>query len=397
MLGAFNWLDIAICIVLLSFFIAGLRRGFLLTVGDMLGLVAGGIAAFFAIPLVSTWVSNPWGRVALMVGAAAVLILLGQALGRVIATWIKQRLNFDVVRVVDRLMGGALSVLITATVIGALAFSTSSMGIPRLSTEIGNSKMIESIRNVTPQFVTSAISSARSAVMAQTLPAILEPFAPVVEPAQDGKWEPTEAQLAAESSVAKVSGTAVQCGVNLTGSGFVVAPELVMTNAHVVAGLSAATVEIQGQELLRGKIVYFDPAADIAVLYVEGLHATSLPMANEDLVRGDDAAFIGHPSGGPLQIRGAVVASRADVSIADIYGEKPGTLSVYQLTAEVLQGNSGGPLLDDRGRTVGMVFAKSRSDEEVGFALSLEELGDALDAAEGRTTSVKTGGCLSGE
>ena len=85
MLGIFSWLDLAICIVLLSFFIAGIRRGFLYTVGDMIGLVAGGVAAFFAIPMVSTLASNPWWRVGLMVATAAVLLVLGQALGRVFA------------------------------------------------------------------------------------------------------------------------------------------------------------------------------------------------------------------------------------------------------------------------------------------------------------------------
>lgn len=394
MLGAFNWLDLLICIALLAFFIAGLRRGFLLTIGDMLGLVVGGIAAFFAIPLVSPLVTNPWGRVGLMVGVAAVLIILGQALGRVIATWIKRRLNFDVVRVVDRLVGGALSVLITATVIGALAFSTSSMGIPRLSTEIANSKMIESIRGATPEFVTRAISTARSAVMAQTLPAILEPFAPTVEPVEPGDWTPTEAQLAAGSSVAKISGTSAQCGLNLSGSGFVVGQELVMTNAHVVAGLSAATVEVPDEALRRGRVIYFDPAADIALLHVEGLESQPVPLATTDLDRGDSAAFIGHPSGGPLQTRGAVVASQATVSIANIYGQEPGSLSVYQLTAEVMQGNSGGPLIDEQGHAVGMIFAKSQSNDEVGFALSLNELRQALAQAENETEPVSTGQCI---
>lgn len=394
MLGAFNWLDLLICVALLSFFIAGLRRGFLLTVGDMLGLIAGGVAAFFAIPMVSTFVSNPWGRVGLMVGVAAVLIILGQALGRVIATWIKRRLNFDVVRVFDRLMGGALSVLITATVIGALAFSTASMGIPRLSTEIANSKMIETIRGATPAFVTSAISTARSAVMAQTLPTILQPFAPTVEPVEAGDWAPTDAQLAAETSVAKISGTAAQCGLNLSGSGFVVGEELVMTNAHVVAGLSVATVELPEEDLRRARVVYFDPVADVALLHVEDLESPALPLATQDLERTDSAAFSGYPAGGPLQTRGAVVASQATVSIANIYGAEPGALSVYQLTAEVMQGNSGGPLLNDSGQTVGMVFAKSQSDDQIGFALSLNELRRALTAAEGELEPVSTGQCI---
>ena len=301
----------------------------------------------------------------------------------------------DFLRAADRLAGGALSILITATIIGALAFSASSMGIPRLSAEIAKSKMIETIRGLTPDFVTSAISTARSAVMAQTIPALIEPFAPPVAPVEDTDWKPNDLQLASAKSVAKISGTAVECGVNLTGSGFVIDDDLVMTNAHVVAGLSAATVETGKGQLNRGKVVYFDPEADIALLYVEGLAAEPIDLATEDMVRGNSAAFVGYPAGGPQQVRGAVVASKATVSIANIYGEDPSQLSVYQLTAEVAQGNSGGPLLDESGDAVGLIFAKSRSDDEVGFALSLAEMREALNAGGHRTTSIKTGACIS--
>lgn len=394
MLGIFSWLDVVICAVLLTFFIIGLRRGFLLTVGDMVGLILGGIAAFFAIPLVSTFANNPWWRVALMVATAAVLIILGQALGRVIATRIRHWMNVDFLRSADRVAGGVLSVLITATIIGALAFSTSSMGIPRLSLEIGKSTMIQTIRGATPPFVNSAISSARSKVIAETLPAFLEPFAPPVDQPMDYDWAANDLQRVAAESAAKVSGTAVQCGVNLTGSGFVVAPEMVMTNAHVVAGLGSATVETGRDEVHRGKVVYFDPETDIALLYVQGLETPAIEMATEDLTRGDAAAFIGYPAGGPQQIRSALVASRANVSIANIYGTDPSRISVYQLTAEVAQGNSGGPLLDESGEAVGLIFAKSRSDEQVGFALSLEEMERAMELGGSQRTSVKTGDCI---
>lgn len=395
MLGTFSWLDVAISAVLLTFFILGLRRGFLLTVGDMVGLILGGVAAFFAIPLVSTLASNPWWRVGLMVATAAILIIIGQAVGRFIATKIRHWMNIDFLRAADRLAGGALSVLIIATIIGALAFSTSSMGIPRLSAEIAKSKMIASIRGLTPDFVTSAISSARSAVMAETIPAFLEPFAPPVAPADEGNWKANDLQLAAAKSVAKISGTAVQCGVNLTGSGFVVRPNLVMTNAHVVAGLSAATVETEADRLNRAKVVYFDPESDIALLHVDGLEAEPIDLAEEDLSRGESAAFIGYPAGGPQQTHGAVVASKATVSIANIYGEDPTLQSIYQLNAEVAQGNSGGPLIDKSGDAVGLIFAKSRSDGEVGFALSLEEMEHALNTGGHRTKSIKTGDCIS--
>lgn len=362
----------------------------------MLGLIVGGVAAFFAIPLVSTFATNPWWRVGLMIATAAVLIILGQALGRVIATRIRHWMNVDFLRAADRIAGGVLSVFITATIIGGLAFSTSSMGIPRLSLEIRKSKMIDSIRGLTPEFVDAAISTARSKVIAETLPAFLEPFAPPVQAPANTEWAANDLQLAAAQSAAKISGTAVQCGVNLTGSGFVVDHELVMTNAHVVAGLSAATVEVGGDEVHRGKVVYFDPKADIALLYVEGLGAEPIDLAADDLMRGDSATFIGHPAGGPQQIRGALIASRAFVSIANIYGADPSRISVYQLTAEVAQGNSGGPLLDESGDAVGLIFAKSRSDDEVGFALSLEEIENAMELGGDRRTSIKTGDCVTG-
>ena len=395
MLGIFSWLDVVICAVLLIFFIFGLRRGFLLTVGDMVGLILGGVAAFFAIPLVSTFATNPWWRVTLMVATAALLIILGQALGRVIATRIRHWMNVDFLRSVDRIIGGVLSVIITATIIGGLAFSASSMGIPRLSMEIGKSTMIKTIRSLTPEFVNSAISSARSKVIAETLPAFLEPFAPQIDQPVDQNWQASDLQRASAESAAKISGTAVQCGVNLTGSGFVVAPELVMTNAHVVAGLGSATVETGRDEVHRGNIVYFDPDTDIALLYVEGLQTPAIDLAPDELTRGDSAAFIGYPAGGPQQIRSAVIASRANVSIANIYGEDPGRISVYQLSAQVAQGNSGGPLLDDQGEAVGLIFAKSRSDDQVGFALSLSEMENAMNTLGTKRSSVSTGDCIS--
>jgi len=394
-LGIFSWLDVVICAVLLIFFIFGLRRGFLLTVGDMVGLILGGVAAFFAIPLVSTFATNPWWRVTLMVATAALLIILGQALGRVIATRIRHWMNVDFLRSVDRIIGGVLSVIITATIIGGLAFSASSMGIPRLSMEIGKSTMIKTIRSLTPEFVNSAISSARSKVIAETLPAFLEPFAPQIDQPVDQNWQASDLQRASAESAAKISGTAVQCGVNLTGSGFVVAPELVMTNAHVVAGLGSATVETGRDEVHRGNIVYFDPDTDIALLYVEGLQTPAIDLAPDELTRGDSAAFIGYPAGGPQQIRSAVIASRANVSIANIYGEDPGRISVYQLSAQVAQGNSGGPLLDDQGEAVGLIFAKSRSDDQVGFALSLSEMENAMNTLGTKRSSVSTGDCIS--
>ncbi len=149
----------------------------------------------------------------------------------------------------------------------------------------------------------------------------------------------------------KIVGDAEACGRGQEGSGSVVGPQRVVTNAHVVAGVDAPTVQVSGVgERLPARVVLFDPQKDVAVLAVPNLTAPALPLASRDLQHGDDAVVAGFPKNGPFSAGAARVRNVLSAVGEDIYGKPGVTREVYSLYANVQQGNSGGPLLDTSGR-----------------------------------------------
>lgn len=391
MLGL-TWLDWILLISLISFLASGLRKGFFVTLGAIIGFLAGGIAAFYGIPLVSTWVTNPGWRIFWIVASGLMFILIGQGIGMAIGARIRLWLNFPVLKSFDRLLGGIANTVMAALVISAIALSAATMGVPWVSQQIADSRVLSTIQTWTPKPITKFVTEARAQVMGQTIPELFEPFAPQIE-AEVPEVESLGSGVdAAADSVVKIIGTAYACGVNQSGSGFVFAPDRVMTNAHVVAGINEPSVTTQDGRVLPASVVYFDSVTDLAVLQVPELGLEPLERG-EDLQRGDTAAFLGYPGGGSFEAMGAVVESLSTVAIQNIYGAEPSPLRIYQLAGEVQQGNSGGPLLDARGKVVGVVFAKAKGDAEVGYALALDEVNQAIADSKSIREAVPTGAC----
>lgn len=390
MIFGFSWLDILLLLSFVAFLISGLRKGLFVTLGGVVGLVAGGVGAFYAIPFVSSWVTTAGWRVFWVIATAVVLVLLGHSIGVAVGNRVRLLLNFPVIKTFDRLLGGITNVVVAALVISAIAFSAASMGLPFLSQQIASSQVISTIRNATPDPVSSAMAKARLVVMGQSIPDLIEPFAPAPDGAA-AEAEP-EAINTVEESVAKITGTAFACGVNQTGSGFVVAPDRILTNAHVVAGIAEPVVNTADGRALPARVVHFDSTQDLAVLAVDSLGLDPV-KEGRDLSTGDSATYMGYPEGGPFQARGAIVQSLRSISVQNIYGADASTLEIYQLGADVQQGNSGGPLLDDAGKLVGVIFAKAKGDTEVGYALSLQEVGPVLEQASDYSETVSTGAC----
>ncbi len=392
----FTLLDVVLVVVLLGYLVAGLRNGFLVTLGGIAGFVAGAVAAFFAIPLVSGWVpNNPWRLIA-VIGTVLVLVIVGQGLGSTLGASIRRWSDFPPLRVVDRILGGVVNVVVAALVLSMLAFSVGTLGVPALSRQIASSQVIHGIDAITPGPVRSWLAQLRSIAVDEGIPTILEgvgsaaPAAVVPDATVD-----TPELAAAAASVVRITGTAYQCGQNQTGSGFVVAPGRVITNAHVVAGVGEPVVEVPDEGALPGRVVKLDTARDIAVIAVEDLQAAPLPLG-EELANGTTAAFAGYPAGGPYRIQPAGVQGLTSVLVNNIYGVDAQALTVYSLAANVQQGNSGGPLLDLQGRVAGVVFAKSTADAPVGYALSLEELRPIAESAMGLEDAVSAGQCNRG-
>ncbi|MCU1523272.1 MAG: serine protease, partial [Microbacteriaceae bacterium] len=259
-------LDVLLCLLLLTYTIYGFRAGFALSLAGIVGFVVGAIAAFFAIPLVAGWVSASQWRLPGIIGAIILLIGGGQGIGVALGRLIRRQVNKSPLRTLDRVLGAAVTLVVAAIVTSMLAFSLGSLGVPFVSQAIGSSAVVTTIDRITPDPIKSLEATVRSLVAQDGLPRLFDAIgtgAPVAVPS-DGTV--TAAQQAAAQSVVKIVGNAYQCGQNQSGSGFVVSAGRVVTNAHVVAGVSEPVVESQGGGAWPGRVVYFDTANDLAVL-----------------------------------------------------------------------------------------------------------------------------------
>jgi uncharacterized membrane protein required for colicin V production len=386
-------LDLALILTLLSYLIYGLRNGFLVTLGGIAGFVVGALAAFVSVPIVSNLVADSGWRLTAIVATAVVLIVLGHALGTMIGRRIRGAVRIQPLRAMDRVLGGAVNVVVAALVMSMLSFSISALGVPFVSQQLAESKVIRFIDGLTPVPVKAAVAQLRSTVIGDGIPTLIEGIGPGKQVAIPNASTDTPALNRAAESVLKIAGTAYECGQNQTGTGFVVSPGRVVTNAHVVAGVSQPVVEIPGGGAMPGRVVYFDSQHDLALLAVDGLPSAPLQLT-ADLPAGTPAAFAGYPHGGPFQSKPATIRDISTVLVPDIYGNNPAPEDVYRLAGDVQPGNSGGPLLTTEGQVAGVVFAKTTTDEAVGFAITMDDLAPVADQAPGLSGAVSSGQCI---
>jgi S1-C subfamily serine protease len=208
------------------------------------------------------------------------------------------------------------------------------------------------------------------------------------------------AVVRAERSTVQIVGAG--CGVIQEGSGFVVAPGLVVTNAHVVAGVDRPVV-LDGMGHHAATAVLFDPRLDLAVLRVPGLNDPALPIDTAPVGRGTSGVVLGYPEGGPFDYRPAAVAAAFQATGLDIYGKTQTLRQVYQIEAVVQPGNSGGPLISSGdasqhipdGQVIGVVFARSTINPDVGYALAMAAVKADVNRVGPSSPPVRTGACLS--
>jgi S1-C subfamily serine protease len=284
--------------------------------------------------------------------------------------------------------------VLAGLVVSVLAFSVVQLGVPFLSRAIAGSTVIRTIDNVTPDPVQAWLAQLRGVVVDEGIPLITEALTgdpPEIPDVDTG----SPALNAAAQSVVRVTGNAVACGQSQSGTGFVVAPGRIVTNAHVVAGVSEPVVEALDGEVAGGKVVYFDPVDDLAVIAVDGFDVAPLEVG-DTLSPGLDAAVQGYPHGGPFTASAAQVVAVGQTRIPDIYGDGGTLREIYTLAANVQEGNSGGPLLSTGGEVVGVVFARSAETQNVGFAMTMAELDPVVDLSAGLSAPVGSGACIRG-
>lgn len=385
--------DVVLVAVLLIALIVGAQRGLVASAGTLLGLIVGGIAAYWIAPVVNdSWPWQQW-RPLVVVALVLLLLALGGAVGGAIGAAVRRGVDRAVpLRVVDRLLGAVASVVVAALAISVVGSSIAATGGPILAPAVASSQVLRTIDRVMPPPVAEALAQLRSVVLDDALPAfgdLLDGTTAPSEPPVD-LADPELARAAA--SVVRVSGTAYACGTSSTGTGFVIAPDRVVTNAHVVAGVDAPIVEVPGGEAREGRIVAFDPGGDLAVIAVEDLGAPPLPLG-PTLAPGSAAVVQGYPYGGPFTQINADVLSVGTVGIPDIYDRGSAPREIYSLRAAVRPGNSGGPLLTADGTVAGLVFARGENDDTRGYAITMAELDPLAATAPTLSQRVSSGDC----
>ncbi|HXH33119.1 MAG TPA: MarP family serine protease [Plantibacter sp.] len=387
-------LDIVLVVILLVFTIRGWRAGLLGSLGGIIGLAVGGVGAFFAIPLVASWVPDAQWRGWAAVGAAIVILAIGYSLGSLVGGAVGSVVRQTPLRGLERLLGAALNLVVTALVLVTAALGVGSLGIPLLAQAVGSSAVIGTIDRVTPVPMKSALAQLRSTVVDGGAQRVIEAFGGTTDvPAAPQLDTSTAALQRAAQSVVRISGTAESCSRSLTGSGFVVADDLVMTNAHVVAGVTNPVVEVPGEMPRAGRIVYFDPVDDLAVIRVDDLGARTLPLVANP-APGSNAVVAGYPYGGPYTAGGAQVIVVGPSLVADITGANPTSRQVITLSGTVQPGNSGGPLLTEAGEVTGVIFARDANSAPIGYALAMDEILPVVALADTLQAAIPSGACV---
>ncbi|MEV5068482.1 MarP family serine protease [Microbacterium sp. LMI12-1-1.1] len=385
--------DVLIVLLLVAACIGGVQRGFFASIGTLAGLAAGAFAAYWLTPLVSTWVPSPVWRGPAVIASAIGLVFAGAAIGAAIGSALRSGADRLKLRGIERFLGGIASVLAAILALAFVAPAIAVAGIPIVSSAVASSGILRGIEAATPDPVAAALAQLRGAVLEDSLPGLGQLLGPAtVDPAPPVALDDPELQRAA-ASVARVSGNAYACGRGSAGSGFVIAEDRVVTNAHVVAGVDTPIVELPGVAAREGRVVYFDPIDDLAVIAVDDLGADVLPFS-PTLTAGDAAAVQGYPYGGPFTMVPAGVESVGTANVPDVYDESWNPREIYALDAVVRPGNSGGPLLTDDGAVAGVVFARAENDENLGYAMTMAELDPVAARAPSLSNTVSTGSCV---
>ncbi|GAA3816037.1 MarP family serine protease [Nocardioides panacisoli] len=394
-----NLLDWLLLLLVAAYALSGYWQGFVTGAFATLGLLGGGFLGITLAPLV---LGDAKPSLAVSLGALFIVILtasLGQALLQYAGARVREKITWQPARAVDAVGGAALSAAAVLLVAWALGVAISGTRIGGITEEVRGSAVLQKVDSVLPDQADGALQAFNNVVGTGFFPRYLEPFAQedIKEVGPGPKRLLDDPQIrATEDSVLKVIG-ANDCGRGVEGSGFVYAPDRLMTNAHVVAGVDDPEVQIDGDTEVA-RVVDYDPKLDLAVLAVD---TGDIPALDFDVESGDGAgsddpvAIVGYPQDGPFDIQPGRIREQQTLRSPDIYGGGTVLRQVFSLRGLVRPGNSGGPLVDPDGDVAGVVFAASVTDPDTGYALTADQVYDTAQAAVDDESEADTGACAS--
>ena len=342
-----DWLIVAFAGILALF---GFRQGFIVGVLSFAGFALGAFLGTRLGPLLLPQGSaSPYAPAFGLAGA----LLAGAALASGFEGFgfkLRRMIAIPGVGMLDGVLGALLGVALGLAIVWiAAAVAAQAPGETQLRADIERSVILRELNEVLPPSGPVLNALARL----DPLPSITGPSPGVGAP--ESRIAAAPAIRRASHSVVRVVGTA--CGLAVEGSGWVAAPETVVTNAHVVAGEQNTSVGVDGQSpSLAAQAIAFDPTDDIAVLSVEELGLPSLRLRSEP-ASGEGGAILGYPENGPFDVEPGRIGRTQTVTTQDAYGQGPVSRLLTPLRGLVRPGNSGGPLVDPAGEVLTTVFA----------------------------------------
>jgi S1-C subfamily serine protease len=387
-----NWLDLFIVLFLITALVRGFEVGFVRqffsTVGFFVGLFLGAWLQATVMNIGDTPETRALLAFVITVGFGLVLMVAGEYIGLLL----KFRLR-DSRRVnrLDKRFGSVLAVitLLIAVWLGSAIFRN----IPDTSwqRQIRNSRIVTLLDNNLPS-APGVLTRLGHLIDPNSFPQVftgLEPSLKTDAPLPDmGELNP--AVQAVRPSIVKIEGEG--CSNIVEGSGFVASDGLVITNAHVVAGVKRPFIlDLNGRH--GAKVVLFDPELDIAVLRAENLSGKPLVIQAKEAAPSAPVAVLGYPSGAGFTARAGVVLEIFVAEGRNIYNQGNTMREVYSVKTDIEHGNSGGPLINKSGEVIGVAFAKSINYEGVAYALTTPQVINDLKQAIGQTESVSTSSC----
>jgi S1-C subfamily serine protease len=384
-------LDIIIIILLISAVLRGKEIGFVQqafsTVGFFGGLLIGALIEPYTVSLAHTQLSRSIVTLVTTLGMAFVLLTVGEYVG----IFLKRKVIHLKIDKLDNILGSLISIV--SVLIGVWLGVAILRTLPYISfqNDIKSSKIIAALdRNLPP--APNIIADLTHLVDPNGFPRVFNGNEPV--PSGSVKL-PAYSTLAAainkdRPSVVKIVGDG--CGGIVEGSGFVVKNNMVATNAHVVAGISQPYVEdANGNHI--ASVVYFNPNLDFALLRVSNLAGKPLDVSDQIAQNNTPAAALGYPGGGNFKADQAVVMSEFNATGSNIYAQGNTNRKVYEIEADIIPGNSGGPLITTKGLVIGVVFAQSTEYNNVGYALVSNPIVSIIHNTSANSHPVSTGNC----
>lgn len=393
-----DWLDLVLIALASAFAVAGYRQGFIIGVLSFVGFTGGALAGIYLAPGIAMALTSRQNLQAVLAiigvfAAAVVGMLVTSAFGVLLRSRVTGRPS----TLLDSIGGAAVNVvaiLALAWLIGSLV--AYAPPFPSIARQINGSLLLRSVDRLMPQGAWPKFTALRRLLSTQPYVQVFGALGAETAlnvPKLDPHVLHSSGLRLDRDSVIKIEGLAPSCTRTIEGTGFVISRDHVVTNAHVVAGVSGPEVYTRiatGQH--PAKVVLFDPESDIAVLYVPGLDLPALHFAGPAPF-GASAIVAGYPLDASFTANPARVGRPEFASGPDIYNNRRVVRDIYPIRATIRPGNSGGPLIAPNGRVYGMVFAAAVAVPKTGYALTSSQLAHDIALGESRTAAVSTGAC----